>query len=181
MENAKTETQNTENNGNEIDYKAEYEKFKAEKDNLLAEIEKQKKLKDQYATENADYKKKQQAQMTDEQKKEQEFNDIVESNNQLKAEIAKMKLEKECLSNKFTAEETDVLVKANVSVEGVKEIAKIIQTRVDDAIKSAKAELTKSSTSKDVLGKGTTSTSEEKSDFQKHQEMKNAQNNIVKF
>lgn len=178
MEEVKTGTKTPETPP-QIDYEAEYKKVVAERDGYKAEAEKQKRMKDQYATENADYKKKELEKMSDEEKKAQEHNQLVESNNQLKAEVAQMKLEKECLANKFTTEETAILVKANVSIDGVKELAKIIQTRVDEAVKSAKAELTKSSTSKDILGKGTAS--EGKSEFQKHQENKKIHETIVEF
>ena len=177
MENAQTENQNTENSA--IDYKAEYEKIVAERDGLKTEVEKQKKLKDQYATENANYKKEKEAQMTEEEKKSKEYNDIVASNEQMKAEIAQMKLEKECLANNFTTEETAILVKANVSIEGVKEIANIIKTRVEQAIKSAQAEGTKNTTSQSPTGKGSATDSE--SAFQKHQKSKQKSNDIVEF
>lgn len=180
MEDAKNTTTTDNSSSTTIDYEAEYKKVVAERDGYKAEAEKQKRMKDQYATENADYKKKELDKMSDEEKKNKEFNEIVASNEQMKAEIAQMKLEKECLSHKFTAEETEILVKANVSFDSVKEIAKIIQTRVDEAIKSAKAELTKGS-SKDLLGNGSTANGEAKSGFQKHQENKQTNKNIVEF
>ena len=177
MENAQTETQNTQNENTEIDYKAEYEKFADERKRLNEEIEKQKKLKDQYATENADYKKQKQAQMTDDEKKAQELKEITDSNSQLKAEVAQLKLERECLANNFSKEETEILVKCNISFEAVKPIAELIQKKTEEAVKSAKAEFTKNST-QNLVGKGT-ATENGKSDFQLHQESRKADNTIV--
>ena len=45
-------------NTQDIDYESEYRKMVAERDSYKAEAEKQKGLKDKYASENADYKKK---------------------------------------------------------------------------------------------------------------------------
>ncbi len=180
MENAQTETKETQNQNNEIDYKAEYEKFEAEKKRLNEEIEKQKKLKDQYATENAEYKKQKQAQMTDDEKKAQEIKDMTDNNAKLQAEINQLKLERECLSNNFSTEETKIFVDNKIPFDAIKPIADLIKGKVEEAVKSAKAEFTKSSTSQGLAGKGT-ATKGEKSDFQLYQESKQSISKEVKF
>ena len=178
MENAQTTNQTTENSTSTIDYEAEYKKVAAERDSYKAEAEKQKKIKDQYATENANYKKEKEAQMTEEEKKSKEHQELVEKNEQMEKELAQMKLERECLANNFTQEETKILVKANISIEGVKEIATMIKNKVEEAVKSAKAEFTKGS-SQSLTGKGSTDNGE--SDFQKHQNNNKKTTNIVEF
>lgn len=161
-----------------VDYKAEYEKMVAQNKGLQAEVEKQKRMKDQYATENADYKKKAEAQMTEEEKRAKEWQEMLDSKSKMETELAQMKLEKDCLSNGFTAEESEKLIKGNFAV---KDIAEIIKTRVEEAVKSAKAEMTKGSTTNGLLGKGTAEKGNEKSDFQKYQESKSKNNQIVKL
>lgn len=119
-----------------------------------AEVTKQKNLKDTYAKENADYKRKAEAQMTEEEKRAKEWQEMLDSKNKMETELAQMKLEKECLANGFTAEESEKLIKGNFAV---KDIAEIIKAKVDEAVKSAKAEMTKGSTSNGLLGSGSTS------------------------
>ena len=78
----------------------------------------------------------------------------------------------------FTAEETAKLIDGNFAP---KDIADIIKARVDEGVKSAKAEATKASTAGTLLGNGTANKGEEKSDFQKHQESKAQAETIVKL
>lgn len=172
--NAQTEV----NAGTQIDYEAEYNKMVAERDSYKAEAEKQKRMKDQYATENADYKKKAEAQMSDEEKRAKEHKELLDSKANLEAEIAKLKLEKEFSANGFTAEETAKLIDGNFAP---KDIADIIKARVDEGVKSAKAEATKSSTAETLLGNGTANKGDGKSDFQKHQESKQIKSTIVEL
>ena len=150
-ENAQTEV----NAGTQIDYEAEYNKMVAERDSYKAEAEKQKRMKDQYATENADYKKKAEAQMSDEEKRAKEMQDLIDGKKSLEAEVAKLKLERDFSANGFTAEETAKLIDGNFAP---KDIADIIKARVDEGVKSAKAEATKSSTADSLLGNGSTKT-----------------------
>lgn len=173
-ENAQTEV----NNGTQIDYEAEYNKMVAERDSYKAEAEKQKRMKDQYATENADYKKKAEAQMSDEEKRAKEMQDLIDGKKSLEAEIAKLKLERDFSANGFTAEETAKLIDGNFAP---KDIADIIKARVDEGVKSAKAESTKNSTAETLLGNGTANKGEAKSDFQKHQESKQSKSTVVEL
>lgn len=161
-----------------IDYEAEYKKAIAERDNLRLEVDKQKGLKDKYARENAEYKTKVEAQMSAEEKKAREWQEIIDSNEKMKAELAQMQLEKELLANGFTAEESEKLIKGKFAV---KDIATIIKERVDLAVKSAKAEFTKGATPQSLMGNGTADGHTTKSDFQAYQESKRTTSNIVEL
>lgn len=143
-----------------------------------AEVTKQKNLKDTYAKENADYKRKAEAQMTEEEKRAKEWKEMLDSKTKMETELAQMKLEKECFANGFTAEESEKLIKGNFAV---KDIAAIIKSKVDEAVKSTKAEMTKGSTTNGLLGKGSAEKGNEKSDFQKRQESRQKQTNIVEL
>lgn len=159
-------TSNTTGTETQIDYESEYKKVLAERDSYKAEAEKQKGLKDKYASENADYKKKELDKMTDDEKKAKELQDLIDSKNKMEAEIKQMKLEKDLLANGFTAEESAKLINSNFSV---KDIAEIIKEKVDLAVKSAKAEGIKDSTPSSPMGNGTTTDPNQKSEFAKFQ------------
>ena len=172
-ENAQTEV----NTGAQIDYEAEYNKMVAERDSYKAEAEKQKRMKDQYATENADYKKKAEAQMSDEEKRAKEMQDLIDRATNAEKKMAEMEHKQSGLENGFTADEVAKLAGSNVDFKVLKEI---VSARVEEAVKSAKAEATKSSTAETLLGNGTTN-GETKSDFQKHQESKQNKSTIVEL
>lgn len=162
----------------DTDYKALYEQTLKRAESAEAEAKKQKGLKDTYATENAEYKRKAEAQMTDDEKKAKELQDLIDGKKSLEAEVAKLKLERDFSANGFTAEETAKLIDGNFAP---KDLADIIKARVDEAVKSAKAESTKNSTAETLLGNGTTDKSKEKSDYQKYQEGKQKKSTIVEF
>lgn len=161
----------------DTDYKALYEQTLKRAETAEAEAKKQKGLKDTYATENAEYKRKAEAQMSDDEKKAKELQDLIDGKKSLEAEVAKLKLERDFSANGFSAEETTKLIDGNFAP---KDIAEIIKARVDEAVKSAKAEATKSSTAGSLLGNGTVD-GNSKSDFQKHQESKAQAETIVKL
>ena len=162
----------------ETDYKALYEQTLKRAETAEAEAKKQKGLKDTYATENAEYKRKEAAQMTDDEKKAKELQDLIDGKKSLEAEIAKLKLERDFSANGFTAEETAKLIDGNFAP---KDIADIIKARVDEGVKSAKAEATKSSTADSLLGNGTANKGDAKSDFQKHQESRKQSSTVVEL
>lgn len=164
-------------NPDNTDYKALYEQTLKRAETAEAEASKQKGLKDNYAKENAEYKRKAEAQMTDDEKKAKEWQELLDGKANLEAEVAQLKLEKEFVANGFSAEETEKLIKGNFAV---KDIADIIKARCEEAVKSAKAEATKSSTAETLLGNGSAK-GDAKSDFQKHQESKQKSENIVKL
>lgn len=145
------DTQNTQ--APERDYKHEYEK-------QLMEIEKLKNAISKTNSENAEYKKKELAKMSDDEKKAKEYQDLVDSANQMKAELAQMKLEKDLLANGFTTEESEKLIKANISIGDMKVLTDIIKEKVELAVKSAKAELIKDTTPSSPIGNATSNSVE---------------------
>ena len=173
-----TNAQTVETTVETTDYKALYEQTLARAEAAEADRDKQKKQKDNYATENAEYKRKAEAQMSDDEKKAKELQDLIDGKKSLEAEVAKLKLERDFSANGFTAEETAKLLDGNFAP---KDIADIIKARVDDGVKSAKAESTKNSTAETLLGNGTANKGEAKSDFQKHQESKQSKSTVVEL
>ena len=161
-----------------IDYKAEYEKQKARADGLEIEVGKQKTEKDKYARECKAYEEEKRAKMTEEERKTQEQQEMLDKYKAMESEVAQMKLEKDLLANGFTADESEKLIKGNFAV---KDIAEIIKARVDSAVKSATAEFTKNSTSQSLMGKGSADGQGGKSDFQLHQESKKKADKIVEL
>ena len=174
---------NSEPNGNgsnaAIDYESEYKKAMAEINVYKADVEKYKGLKDKYASENAEYKKKELEKLSDEEKKAKEYQDLVDSANKMKAELESMKLEKELLSEGFTSEESEKLIKSNFAV---KTISEIFKSKLEEAVKSAKAEMIKTTTPSQPVGNGTAQGNAE-SDFQKFQKEQNSKKpkNEIKF
>jgi hypothetical protein len=167
------------------DYKALYEQTLARAEAAEADRDKQKKQKDNYATENADYKR----QEVERKKKELDSLPEVERlTKELEAErnarqeadkrFAEMEHKQSGLENGFTADEVAKLVGTNVDFKILKEI---VSARVEEAVKSAKAESTKNSTAETLLGNGTANKGEAKSDFQKHQESKQSQSTKVEL
>lgn len=130
-----------------VNYEQEYKK-------LQLELEKQKKLKDEYAKESAGYKKQLADRMTDDEKNAQAQKEFEERMAQLESENKAYKLEKGLLSEGFTADECNKLISNNF--DG-KVIMDIIKARIEDNTKSVKAGLIKATTPADPLGNGTTS------------------------
>lgn len=161
-----------------IDYESEYKKVLAERDSFKAEMEKQKGLKDKYASENADYKKKELDKMTDDEKKAKEYQELMESNQKMAEELNAIKLEREFLGEGFTVEEYAELSKEKFSA---KSIATLMKSKVEEAVKSAKAEFIKGSTPDTPMGKGTTNNAQDKTDFQKFQESQKQKTNRVEI
>lgn len=153
-----------------VNYEQEYRK-------LQIELEKQKKLKDDYAKESAGYKKQLAEKMTDDEKNAQAQKEFADRMAALEAENKSMKLEKELLANGFTSEESEKLIKENFSVKAISEIVKL---KVEEARKSAKAEGLRGSTPDSPVGNGTAK-GDSKSDFQKYQEAKLNTSNEVKL
>ena len=137
-----------------IDYEAEYKKMVAERDTYKAEADKQKRMKDQYATENAEYKKKAEAQMSDDERRQKEYDDLVSSKQNLEAEVAKYKTEKEILANGFTATESEILIKGGCPIDLVKPLAEILKARTEELEKTIKAQLLKETTQPSPMGNG---------------------------
>lgn len=177
MEN-NAQTNDTNVGAPETDYKALYEQTLKRAETAEAEATKQKGLKDTYAKENADYKRKAEAQMSDEEKRAKEMQDLIDRATNAEKKMAEMEHKQSGLENGFTADEVAKLVGTNVDFKILKEI---VSARVEEAVKSAKAESTKNSTAETLLGNGTANKGEAKSDFQKHQESKQSQSTKVEL
>lgn len=143
-----------------------------------AEAEKQKKQKDNYAKENADYKRKAEAQMSEEEKRAQELQELTERATNAEQKLAELEQRHSGLENGFTTEEIDKLKGSKVDFSVLKEI---ILARVEEAVKSAKAEANATSTADNLLGNGSANKGDGKSDFQKHQESRQVQSTIVEL
>jgi hypothetical protein len=172
---ATTTTTTTATSG-EVDYKALYESTLRRAEQAEADRDTQKKRKDEYAAENAEYKRKESEKMTDAERKEKELQEALDRAKKAEEGLAALQLEQSGLASGFTAEETKKLISASFSFAA---IAEVVAAKVDSAVKSAKAEFTKSGTSAGVVGSGTASAADEKSAFQKHQESKKADTSIV--
>lgn len=179
MENNESVAQTTETTAT-VDYEAEYKKMVAERDTYKAEAEKQKQLKDKYATENADYKKKSIESMSAEEKRQKEYDELVEREKSLMEKVVRMETEKELLANGFTTEETDKLIKGGCPMSIVKTIAEIYNTRKTEFEKTLKAQLLKETTQSSPMGKGTVG-GEQKTAYQSYMEAKNQEANEVKL
>lgn len=169
-------TQNTQTQT--FDYESEYKKMLAERDSYKAEAEKQKSLKDKYASENADYKKKEIDKMSAEEKSAKELQELIESNKKYQEQIARFELEKSCTDEGFSADETKKLVESKFSP---KVIAEIYAERLKQAQKTFVAETIKNSTPSTPIGNGTGDGSQDKSGFQKFQESQKQQNSRVEI
>ena len=163
-----------------IDYEAEYKKMVAERDTYKAEAEKQKRMKDQYATENADYKKKAEAQMSDDERKQKEYDELVASKQNLEAEVTKYKTERELLANGFTTEESDALIKGGCPIGLVKNIAEILKARTTELEKTIKAQLLKETSQTSPMGNGTVGKNT-KTAYQEYEESRQVGNKEVKL
>lgn len=179
MENNESVAQTTETTAT-VDYEAEYKKMVAERDGYRAEAEKQKKLKDQYATENAEYKKKSVENMSAEEKRQKEYDELVASNKNFEAELNKLKTERELLANGFTAEESEKLIKDGCPIALVKTIAEMFNARKTELEKTLKAQLLKETTQSAPMGKGTVG-GEHKTNYQAYMDAKNQEAQEVKL
>lgn len=163
-----------------VDYEAEYKKMVAERDTYKAEAEKQKQMKDKYATENAEYKKKSIENLSAEEKRQKEYDELVASNKNFEAELNKLKTERELLANGFTAEESEKLIKGGCPIELVKTIAELYNARKTELEKTLKAQLLKETTQSAPMGKGTVGANQ-KTAYQSYMESKNQEAQEVKL
>lgn len=162
----------------QINYEAEYKKMLAEIDTYKADVEKYKGLKDKYASENAEYKKKELAKLSDDEKKAKEYEELMARNNEMAEQLRVIKLEKEMMAQGFTAQETSDGIKNNFSPEW---LAKLVKSRVEEAVKSANANQIKDNTPAMPLDKGVSGKETQKSAFQLRQESQNQTMKEVKL
>lgn len=131
---------------------------------------------DRVSSEVADYKRQQKENMTKEQQEAEEKKETLAKVQDLEAQIANYRLEKDILANGFTAEECDKLMKGNMSI-GV--FAEILKARLEENTKSVKASLIKGSTPDAPIGNGTAKDTE--TGFQKFQKNKQKNNNLIEL
>ena len=153
-----------------VNYEQEYKR-------LQLELEKQKKLKDDYAKESAGYKKQLTEKMTEDEKNAQARKEFEERMAQLEQENKTFKLERGLLAEGFTADECNKLI--NNNFDG-KVIMDIIKTRLEENTKSVKAGLIKATTPTDPVGNGTTNAPKGKSKFALFQEEREKANSNKK-
>lgn len=178
-ENNGVTTQNTQNTQTETkNYQQEYENQKLEIERLKNAISKTNSENAEYKRQEAERKKKELDSLPEVERLTKELEAERNARKADTAEIAKLKLERDFSAQGFSAEETAKLIDGNFAP---KDIADIIKARVDEGVKSAKAEATKASTADSLLGNGTANKGDGKSDFQKHQESKHNKSTIVEL
>lgn len=90
------------------------------------------------------YKKKEFESLDDAQKKDVEYQNLAKANKDLQDLIAEYKLKDTIMSSGYTADECNQIIEASKAGKDLAPIyANIMKTRTDEAVKSAKAELTK--------------------------------------
>lgn len=115
----------------------------------VGEIERLKKQMSKVNSENADYKRKMQAQMTDEEKRVAEQNDLLAKLQQAEEQLNTYKLRDDLVKQGFTAQEIEMLVKGNCSAEVY---VKIMNDRLMAQAESLKAQNLVNSTTTPPVG-----------------------------
>lgn len=115
----------------------------------MGEIDRLKKQMSRVNSENADYKRKMQAQMTDEEKRVQEQNDLLARLQQAEEQLNTYKMRDTLVKQGFTAQEIELLVKGNCSAEVY---AKIMNDRLSAQAESLKAQNLVNSTTQPPVG-----------------------------
>lgn len=168
-----------------IDYEAEYKKVLSERDSARAEAEKYKGLKDKYAGESAEYKRKIEAQMSDEEKRQAENAEREQRYMALQSEVNEMRTATAFAKAGFDEKDYGNIVKKIVEVGGEKsgELANTLIEFVKKSNASAVANAKNIGiveTAKAMSPKAST-TQGAKSDYQLYQENKTKTNNIVEL
>ena len=95
----------------------------------------------------SEYQEKENASLTDAQKKDLAFKSLQESNAKLAKEIERYKFRESIINSGFTADECNKIIDAQDKGENVAAVyADILKTRTENAVKSARAEMTKTTT-----------------------------------
>jgi hypothetical protein len=179
MENNETNgvtTQNTQAEGK--NYQQEYENQKLEIERLKNAISKTNSENAEYKRQEAERKKKELDSLPEVERLTKELEAERNARQEADKRFAEMEHKQSGLENGFTADEVAKLVGTNVDFKVLKEI---VSARVEEAVKSAKAEATKSSTADSLLGNGTADKGDSKSDFQKHQESRKQSSTVVEL
>lgn len=104
----------------------------------------------------AEYQEKENASLTDAQKRDLAYKSLEESNQKLAKEVEQFKLKETIMASGFSADECAKIIDAQNKGENVAAIyADIMKARTEDAVKSAKAEMTKTKTPPPPQGKDT--------------------------
>jgi len=136
------------------DYEKEFKALQEKYNSLNADYMKKSDAYDKVSSENADYKRKERDKLSDEEKRNQEFQELIESKKKMEAEIATFKLEKELADNGFSVDERKIFMEEGLNPAS---FAKILKNRIDETVKSVKASMIKDTTQTSPLGDGTTS------------------------
>lgn len=172
-------TQTTETTQAETkNYQQEYENQKLEIERLKNAISKTNSENAEYKRQEAERKKKELDSLPEVERLTKELEAERNARQEADKRFAEMEHKQSGLENGFTADEVAKLVGTNVDFKILKEI---VSARVEEAVKSAKAEATKTSTADTLLGNGTANKGEAKSDFQKHQESKQTKSTEVEL
>lgn len=115
----------------------------------MGEIDRLKKQMSKVNSENADYKRKIQAQMTDDEKRVAEQNDLLARLQQAEEQLNTYKLRDDLVKQGFTAQEIEMLVKGNCSAEVY---VKIMNDRLMAQAESLKAQNLVNSTTTPPVG-----------------------------
>ena len=101
-----------------------------------------------------EYQEKENASLTDAQKRDLAYKSLEESNQKLAKEVEQFKLKETIMASGFSADECAKIIDAQNKGENVAAIyADIMKARTEDAVKSAKAEMTKTKTPPPPQGK----------------------------
>lgn len=102
----------------------------------------------------AEYQEKENANLTDAQKRDLAYKSLEESNQKLAKQIEQFELKEKIMASGFSADECAKIIDAQNKGENVAAIyADIMKARTEDAVKSAKAEMTKKQTPPPPQGK----------------------------
>lgn len=160
-----------------IDFEQEYKKQALEIEKLKNAISKTNSENAEYKRKELEHRKKELDKMSEEEKNAAKLSELVEANSKLEAELKQFRIEKDLLSNGFTAEESEKLIKGGLAV---KDFAEILKNRLEEQEKTLKATLLKGSTPSQPMGNGTTNGSKSKSQFALYQEEKAARSKTGK-
>lgn len=122
-----------------------------EYNSLLKEIEKQKKLKDDYAKENAKYKENEKAKLSEDEKLKQNYEETQKEIERLNGELRKTNLSKEFVSMGFDEKSSTKLIesyeknKDNI-VDFVKDLGIEINKRIDSVRKEEQTKFNRGTT-----------------------------------
>lgn len=159
-----------------VNYEQMFKDLQGKYNSLNENYTKKSEALDRVSSEVADYKRQQKENMSKEQQEAEEKKETLARLQELEAQNANYRLEKEILASGFTAEECEKLMKGNMAV-GV--FAEILKARLEENTKSVTANLIKQSTPDAPIGNGTAKDTE--TGFQKFQKNQQKNNNLIEL